>query len=124
MTKPYSLHSTLQLENTFLPSEDLPARTSQARQNAYNEACKKYDEAMILWKRKQLKAVNSIKIVCEDRGRNFLQGIVLVEGAFNKLEEEFKPKGDASFQAMLSKMVATELYEPTSWKEASTREEC
>lgn len=53
---------------------------------------------MTLWNRKQLKAVNSNKIVCEDRGKNFLQGTVFVLDALGKLEGEFKPEGDASFQ--------------------------
>jgi hypothetical protein len=86
-----------------------PARASQARQDEYNEVYKEYDEAIILWKRKQLKAVNSIKSVCEDRGKNFLQGLVLIQDALDKLEEEFKPKGDASFQEVYTKWVGLNL---------------
>ena len=89
--------------------ENLPARASPARQDAYNETYREYDEAMTLWKRKQLKAVNSIKSVCEDRGKNFLQRIILVQDALDKLEEEFKPKGDASFQEVYTKWVGLNL---------------
>jgi hypothetical protein len=89
--------------------EQLPVRASQARQDEHGEAYKKYEEAMMPWKRKQLKAVNSIKSVCEDRGKNFLQGIVLVQDALNKLEKEFKPKGDASFQEVYTKWVGLNL---------------
>ncbi|MGD0511548.1 MAG: hypothetical protein ABSA33_06975, partial [Candidatus Micrarchaeaceae archaeon] len=89
--------------------EQLPVRASQARQDEHGEAYKKYEEAMMPWKRKQLKAVNSIKSVCEDRGKNFLQGIVLVQDALNKLEMEFKPKGDASFQEVYTKWVGLNL---------------
>jgi len=89
--------------------EQLAVRASQARQNEHHEAYEKYEEAMMLWKRKQLKAVNSIKSVCEDRGKNFLQGIVLIQDALNKLEKEFKPKGDASFQEVYTKWVGLNL---------------
>ena len=64
---------------------------------------------MILQKRKQLKAINSIKSVCEDRGKNFLQQIVLIYDALKKLKEEFKLKGDASFQEVYTKQVGLNL---------------
>jgi hypothetical protein len=61
-------------------------------------ATKQYKKDLAAYNRKQLKGVNNIKSVCEDRGKNCIEHILTVEAAIDVLEEEFKPKGDASFQ--------------------------
>jgi hypothetical protein len=49
------------------------------------------------WERKQLKGVNNLKSICEERGKTLLKDIKLIDDAIKKLEDEFKPKGDADF---------------------------
>jgi hypothetical protein len=69
----------------------------------YRVTTKQYEKDLAAHNRKQLKGVNNIKSVCEDRGKNLIKHILTVEVAINLLEEEFKPKGDASFQEIYIK---------------------
>ena len=72
------------------------AQNQQRIQEEYDVAYDKYLAGFTAWQRKQLKAANSIRSVCEDRAKAFIKDIDFVDDALIALEKEFKPKGDAS----------------------------
>jgi hypothetical protein len=77
------------------PVSPLPEGASPS--SAYDEEIINYEGEMKKWERKQLKGVNNLKSICEERGKTLLKDIKLINDAIEKLEDEFKPKGDADF---------------------------
>lgn len=55
------------------------------------------------WVRKQLKGVNSIKSVCGPRAKRLIEECAVVDKAFEALEKEFKPSGDATLSMVYNK---------------------
>ena len=88
--------------------EGIQTAAQTAAFNILNDA---RNQEIAVWTRKQLKAVNSICSVCENRASNFLEGIIfLVTPAIAKLEAEFKPSGDATFSEVHAKWLNLSLY--------------
>jgi hypothetical protein len=79
------------------------AQNQQRIQEEYDVAYNKYLAGFTAWQRKQLKAANSIRSVCEDRAKAFIKDVDFVNDALIALEKEFKPKGDASLQEVYTK---------------------